>query len=69
MIIICSWCKRRLGWVNASKGESHGICLKCLQEFFPEEGKTIVGRGDYRALVTHSAKPVAPCVSITVASN
>ena len=42
MVIICSWCRTRIGWVNNTKGESHGICLSCLQEFFPKEATGII---------------------------
>lgn len=42
MIIICSWCKKPLGWVSSSKGESHGICEKCLQEYFPDQAENIL---------------------------
>jgi len=26
-----------IGWHFKSKGESHGICLKCIEEYFPQE--------------------------------
>lgn len=37
MLKICSWCESIIGWYFKSKGESHGICLNCLQEYFPQE--------------------------------
>jgi hypothetical protein len=56
MIIICSWCSARIGWVNYSKGESHGICLNCLQEFFPIEAKSIIRKMRTDALATRIGK-------------
>jgi hypothetical protein len=37
MIKICSWCESIIGWNFKFKGNSHGICRKCLQEYFPRE--------------------------------
>lgn len=58
MIIICSWCRTRIGWVDGAKGESHGICLHCLQEFFPEESKSIIQQMRTDALGSSIAKQV-----------
>lgn len=42
MLRICSWCQIVIGWNLKSKGETHGICEKCLQENFPQEATLVI---------------------------
>jgi hypothetical protein len=42
MLRICGWCKLVIGWNLESKGETHGICESCLQEYFPKEAKFVI---------------------------
>lgn len=44
MLKLCSWCHSKIGWDVNLKGESHGICTKCLRKFFPKEYSLIIGK-------------------------
>lgn len=45
MLKICSWCQSKIGWHCKTKGESHGICLNCLQVYFPQEAALLSSVG------------------------
>ena len=61
MLRICSWCQIVIGWNGKSKGETHGICESCLQEYFPQEADLVFqninskSSTSYRAMVGETA--------------
>lgn len=42
MLRICSWCEIVMGWDLKIRGETHGICERCLQKYFPLEFALVV---------------------------
>ena len=41
--IICAWCGEKIGEKDGHgiKGDSHGICNKCLNRYFPHDADKI----------------------------
>ncbi len=50
MTIRCAWCGNHLGEKDG-RGTSHGICLRCLDFYFPEGEQPSESRSGEPALV------------------